>query len=519
LPDDLFLGPSGLLFHEWSRAARGLHVTDGTAEGTHLLATVDGASARFVTSGGRVAFVASDAAHGCEVRTTDGTPEGTALLKDAAAGAQDGIFDVPVTHWQSEHFRSRPLDLDGRLLFSAGSPSRAWVSDGTQAGTMLLQPTDGSTGPLIPHAWATHGSSAFFLAGDEGYELHLWRTDGTSESTTSLALLRFHCPLPSGWLVSDGRRLFALVRAVRGKQVDLFTSDGTSAGTTYLRSFPEAGTDDRMNNDPLPELPALVPLEGGGVLFVANDGDHGREPWFSDGTLSGTRLVADIVPGPHGSEPHELARFGRWVVFAARDEAHGVEPWATDGTQDRTVRLADVERGIEPSLPREFTLSGGLVYFSARDAVHGRELWAMRLDTDDDGMLDVTDPCPDVADAGADSDADGAGDACDAAPADASVQALPREVRSLDVASQSGGVRLTWENQSDETGVGVRYDVLEGALGPGSLTPTTCVVRDMAETLADVAATGSRWWLVRARAAGFTATYGSSLADGLGDCN
>ena len=33
------------------------------------------------------------------------------------------------------------------------------------------------------------------------------------------------------------------------------------------------------------------------VFFCANDGEHGRELWVSDGTAAGTRLVKDIRPG------------------------------------------------------------------------------------------------------------------------------------------------------------------------------------------------------------------------------
>jgi ELWxxDGT repeat protein len=38
----------------------------------------------------------------------------------------------------------------------------------------------------------------------------------------------------------------------------------------------------------------------GGLVFAADDGSHGREPWWSDGTAGGTRLLADVAGGPAG---------------------------------------------------------------------------------------------------------------------------------------------------------------------------------------------------------------------------
>jgi ELWxxDGT repeat protein len=39
------------------------------------------------------------------------------------------------------------------------------------------------------------------------------------------------------------------------------------------------------------------------VVFTADDGQHGREVWLSDGTEGGTRLLLDFHPGPGGSQP------------------------------------------------------------------------------------------------------------------------------------------------------------------------------------------------------------------------
>jgi hypothetical protein len=101
-------------------------------------------------------------------------------------------------------------------------------------------------------------------------------------------------------------------------------------------------------------------------------------------------------------------------------------------------------------------------------------------DTDGDGVQDPSDDCPSAADPGqADGDRDGAGDACDCAPADGTVFAPPAEVRNLDVTDiTGGGLLFTWTDQSPTSGTGTRYDVFSGdvaALRPGgSFSPGTC---------------------------------------------
>ncbi|MGQ9589132.1 MAG: ELWxxDGT repeat protein [Planctomycetota bacterium] len=64
------------------------------------------------------------------------------------------------------------------------------------------------------------------------------------------------------------------------------------------------------------------------AFFAADDGEHGRELWVTDGTEPGTRLVADIRPGAEGSWPEILAPAGNLLYFAANDGEHGLELWA-----------------------------------------------------------------------------------------------------------------------------------------------------------------------------------------------
>ncbi len=74
------------------------------------------------------------------------------------------------------------------------------------------------------------------------------------------------------------------------------------------------------------------------LIFPASDGMHGEEPWKSDGTAVGTKLVKDISPGvtaggtPKSSEPCGFTRFHGRTFFSARAAGYGNELWKSDGT-------------------------------------------------------------------------------------------------------------------------------------------------------------------------------------------
>ncbi|HKJ71201.1 MAG TPA: hyalin, partial [Gammaproteobacteria bacterium] len=98
------------------------------------------------------------------------------------------------------------------------------------------------------------------------------------------------------------------------------------------------------------------------------------ELWKTDGTQSGTAMVADINIGGAGSDPAYLTDVNGELFFAATDGSSGVELFHSDGTASGTNRVKDINSG-GGSDPRFLTAFNGRVYFSANDGIHGRELW------------------------------------------------------------------------------------------------------------------------------------------------
>src|SRR6188472_990815 len=116
---------------------------------------------------------------------------------------------------------------------------------------------------------------------------------------------------------------------------------------------------------------------GRNAYFVAFDPAHGRELWRSDGTEGGTALVKDVHPGPvraiGSKQEFQRAAVGSEVYFVAIDGVHGSQLWKTDGSETGTKMVADIGQG--GAAPEGLTAVGSKLYFSANDGVHGRLLW------------------------------------------------------------------------------------------------------------------------------------------------
>jgi ELWxxDGT repeat protein len=351
-----------LYFFATDRAGHGWEPwrTDGTDAGTALLMDIrpgrGDAGGPVVAVGPRLYLPADDGEHGTELWTSDGTPEGTSLVKDILPG-REGISTRTWLPW----FESGATVLDGALLFAADDGQRGielWRSDGTPEGTTLVRafppeptaspgprplrddPRPGRTIPEAPAPLVAVGETLYFSVGSPRSGV-LWRTDGTPEGTsivTDATGEPLGAPLDlTGGIAVVGETLYVVPGdPTTGVGAALWRTDGTPEGTTLVKRF-EPGPEGWGPTD----LAAL----GQTLYFSADDGEHGRELWRTDGTPEGTILVRDIRPGPTSSVQGSLTPLGGSLYFAADDGEHGGELWRSDGTPEGTALVRDIRPG------------------------------------------------------------------------------------------------------------------------------------------------------------------------------
>ncbi|HEY5313852.1 MAG TPA: ELWxxDGT repeat protein, partial [Pirellulales bacterium] len=177
---------------------------------------------------------------------------------------------------------------------------------------------------------------------EPGPPYELWETDGTAAGTVLVDSFRY----PPGNMIADnGVLLFSAEDSLGG--TELWRSDGTAAGTSKI-----LGLNPNTANTNLP----WMTLVNGLVYFPANDTVHGSELWATDGTASGTALVADIYPGSVGSNPSSLTNIDGDLFFAATDTTHGTELWTFQNSAPSTSGIANT-RAAENSAADDINLS------------------------------------------------------------------------------------------------------------------------------------------------------------------
>lgn len=354
-----------------------LWITDGTTEGTILVKDIhptgDGVPTDLrlgpVVLGDIALFAAETPESGREIWRTDGTEAGTTLVEDIAPGALSGI-----------RFGGTAV-RDGILYFFARTPSepfQLWRSDGTGVGTYALSVPGGVANDGLCR-WCrvvAHGGRVLFASDLNRF---LWSTDGTAAGTTLVKAFDQSTPLELFYdasdLVSVGSYVFFPAPGSSALGWELWRTDGTASGTVMVTDLNPGSQSSRPVD--------LRPAGPDGLTYIATDGVHGFERWLTDGAGLRTRMLGDIGPGPessaydYGWTMSQVVAGGRLVFSAITDGVHGNELWARDGSSRAVRLLKDVLPGTGSGLveAEQGVLFGGNLYLSGDDGVHGRELW------------------------------------------------------------------------------------------------------------------------------------------------
>jgi ELWxxDGT repeat protein len=332
--------------------------TDGTGPGTVRLANISEylqSQPFFTELNGALYLRGRIGESGAELLRIDDT--GLSLVKDIRPGP-----DASAPSW---------LTVAGGKLFFAADVypygNELWVSDGTEAGTMLVKDIrPDSLGSLdIPYAVEVDGL-LYFAADDGEHGRELWRSDGTADGTVMVADLHAESSEVHGLVNVAGTLYFKATDGVTGWQI--------------WKLAPGAAAPEPLK--PIGDgtfTPGSLVNVNGMLFFTAVDEEHGRELWKSDGTEAGTVLVKDIVAGPNSLSAFvPLVTIGGTLYFSVDDGIHGQELWSSDGTEEGTQLVADLATGLASSYPAVAAL-GGLLIVQATTGPYGAEFWSAAL--------------------------------------------------------------------------------------------------------------------------------------------
>ncbi|MBI5849872.1 MAG: hypothetical protein HZB39_02360 [Planctomycetes bacterium] len=350
--------------------AQTLWVTDGSAAGTspiveqadleegEQLSGYGSSSPALIASGGATPLchfrsAISSLAPGYLWRT-DGTRAGTLRVALPVGGS---VVLLGVVN-------DRALVLASQWILPTTRRDYLYAWDGAGPPQLLLGPT-GWTGGINAtvavfdgRAWIWYGIANAFVLVTDGSQV------GTRVLPQSQYGVSLHVTASLGvsgnalWLAA-GSRLF---------RVDPGILDPTPAGTSPIdlssaQIGPQFGSrrvvllgDRRLRVlDPssrtATDLGVQIPGAGnvefgegfGRAYFAHDDGIVGSEPWFTDGTLGGTRLLADLAQSPLRTQDSFPSRFwalaGGMAFVAGDGQNQDFALWLSDGTAVGTRRI------------------------------------------------------------------------------------------------------------------------------------------------------------------------------------
>ncbi|RZK60465.1 MAG: T9SS type A sorting domain-containing protein [Pedobacter sp.] len=342
-------------------------------------------------------FAASNESSGIELWKSDGTTEGTVMLKDINPGFNSANVQNIIAY-------------NGKIYFSATdvvNGQELWVSDGTAAGTVMLKdinPNRTGTGNSgsSPRQFTICNGILYFFCNLNNYDSSLWKTDGTAAGTVKVFGGE---NVGLNQLRTVANKLYFNGGSYNG---NLYSSDGTTAGTKLLQIDDYGSTDliTVINNDLVfatkyssgqkwrlyklnPANDSFVlfksfepPVYGnitvtnltavGNNMFFSAQVDNGSsvytdELWKSDGTAAGTIMLKSFPWLRHQSNSvmQNFVAFNGKLCFASSTDYY---LWTSDGTVAGTAQAANVK--LEPS--KTPLVVGSKIYFNNTSS----QLWS-----------------------------------------------------------------------------------------------------------------------------------------------
>ncbi|MBT1702301.1 ELWxxDGT repeat protein [Chryseosolibacter indicus] len=240
-----------------------------------------------------------------EIWRTNGQPDGTYKIKTirSGAGVKLRYQPLPTATINGVHFFIANNGVNG---------NEVWRTQGATANTYMVADLN-TTDPVadnLEYDISTLGvlrDSLYISAiGNDG-QWALYKTRGASGSgvqrVTKINRIK--------QMINAGDKLYLLVASADNTASELWVTDGTGIGTTFLKTLPNTGY--------------LYDQQLGNVTYFIPNVYNERNIWRTDGTVCGT------YPFDTGLQPiSQLGSAGTKLVFGGYTLEYGTEPYALD---------------------------------------------------------------------------------------------------------------------------------------------------------------------------------------------
>ena len=296
------------------------------------------------------------------------------------------IADIPASGSLSQN--SAMVAMDGILYFDANTPkSQLWKYDPST--DSISEITTISQSSSYGGQVAKYGGFAildhilYFDATESGEGTELWAYSPLNDTYWMIEGIRpgsgsSKPGSTTGLVPMSGKLWFNAEDGAQGSELWSYDpSSGTAEMVVDL--FPGSSSSSPG------VFSGLVPISNRWLLFDADDGTSGIEPWVHDTLTGHTTLLGDINPGTNPSLPGYLLPFmevGNHIIFDASNQTHGTELWAVNKTTQNweAILVCDIWHGSQSGQPNSNSdnpaIVGDRIYFSARDQNYGSELWS-----------------------------------------------------------------------------------------------------------------------------------------------
>lgn len=388
----LFAHVNDQLFFIANNGTNGIELwkTDGTVANTIMIKDIGsggnsycestfGCGSEFIVMNNIIYFRATDASHGAELWRSDGTEAGTYMVKDINPGPGDCSNSV----FMSGQYFAQMNDVIYFAADGGGNNIELWRSDGTELGTYMVK--DFAAGASsIPQYITAIDDNIYFQCKNTAGESEVWKSDGTEAGSVLLKQMWMRAFEYTNMFVQFNDHIYFPGAATDPYDLELWRTDGTAAGTEL---FYELNPEEGDGSDP-----KQFHIVNDKLLFVASP-ESERQLFTSDGTVAGTTVLEDENGNPFSPADYGFLQTDSKLYFQGDNATHeGL--WITDGNSSGTKFLLQIESGgFDENAAAKIT--GNNIVFGAYDDDNGCTT-LFQSNGSEDGTFQAT-TCDDIS--------------------------------------------------------------------------------------------------------------------------